>query len=289
MKLLINFSIFKKKHLVSTWLYHSDLVSILLKISNPSLSITWNVRTAEIGQSKYLFLGSSMLYILAMSSYFVPNKILFNSYRGLDIHLNIGYNKKIGKVVRNFLDSSRIPIRSHIPFSKQVRFGFIGRDAHQKGLKNLISAFTLIQNHDPDVEIFLDIFGVNKNPSYASTNSPNIMFHGKCKDLESVYSSLDCVCLPSLYGEGTPNVILESLYCGIYCIGSDVGDVKWLLSNGRGDVINPFSIAAISKSLLKFVDSRSHYNDSSSIISRRNFVIENFSLDKALKEYENLL
>ena len=42
-------------------------------------------------------------------------------------------------------------------------------------------------------------------------------------DIRAVYNSFDLLTLPSIYGEGFPNVLGEALACSVRCVATDVG------------------------------------------------------------------
>ena len=49
------------------------------------------------------------------------------------------------------------------------------------------------------------------------------------RDVVSAYSAADIVISASVFGEGFPNVIAESMCCRCYCIATDVGDASLVL------------------------------------------------------------
>lgn len=51
-------------------------------------------------------------------------------------------------------------------------------------------------------------------------------------------NAADCICMPSR-SEGMPNVVLESLACGVPVVGADVGEMPTLIRNGETGEIVP--------------------------------------------------
>jgi glycosyltransferase involved in cell wall biosynthesis len=64
------------------------------------------------------------------------------------------------------------------------------------------------------------------------------VFLGNRSDPERLYNACDVLVLPSYY-EGTPNVLLEALACGVPALATDVGDNAHVLAHGRGGVVVP--------------------------------------------------
>lgn len=65
-------------------------------------------------------------------------------------------------------------------------------------------------------------------------------------ELAATYSAFDVFCLPSRYGEGLPNVILEALACGLPCVVTDVGDAGRVVKP-VGTVVPPGNAASIAE------------------------------------------
>lgn len=58
------------------------------------------------------------------------------------------------------------------------------------------------------------------------------LFPGNRKDVERLYCACDVTVLPSLF-EGTPNVLLESMACGVPVVATAVSDNAYVVPDGR--------------------------------------------------------
>jgi glycosyltransferase involved in cell wall biosynthesis len=58
------------------------------------------------------------------------------------------------------------------------------------------------------------------------------IFLGNRKDVERVYPACDITALPSLH-EGTPNVLLESMACGVPVVATNVSDNSYVVKEGQ--------------------------------------------------------
>lgn len=63
-------------------------------------------------------------------------------------------------------------------------------------------------------------------------------FLGNRPDVERLYPACDLTVLPSLF-EGTPNVLLESMACGVPVVATDVSDNGHVVPDGRAGFLTP--------------------------------------------------
>lgn len=66
----------------------------------------------------------------------------------------------------------------------------------------------------------------------------HIAFLGRRDDMPAVYNSFDVTVLPSKR-EGTPNVLLESMACGVPVVASDISDNAHVVPEGRAGFVVP--------------------------------------------------
>jgi glycosyltransferase involved in cell wall biosynthesis len=69
---------------------------------------------------------------------------------------------------------------------------------------------------------------------------PYCLFPGNRTDVEKYYSACTATVLPSLF-EGTPNVALESMACGVPIVASDVSDNAYIVPDGRAGFVVPLN------------------------------------------------
>lgn len=112
---------------------------------------------------------------------------------------------------------------SHNPFT----FGYIGTHTPGKGINLLISAFNSL-GENAILKIFGRANGQNTTAlkKMVSPNNVNVEFMGEYRnrDLESnVFNQVDCIVVPSIWGENSPLVIHEAQACHIPVITADYG------------------------------------------------------------------
>ena len=120
--------------------------------------------------------------------------------------------------------------------SAAFTFVFIGRIVRDKGIVELIDAFTRLSNERDDVKLRLvGRFEDKLDPLPAATreaidNCDKIEFDGYQADVRPYLAASDVLVLPS-YREGFPNVVLQAGAMGLPVIVTDV--------NGSDEVIEP--------------------------------------------------
>jgi len=175
---------------------------------------------------------------------------------------------------------------------KKIRFGFIGRFAIDKGIIELIDAWTnffkIGLNHELVFAGYLD----DRDPipkkyfNFILSNESNIKYLGKIKDPNQFYKNIDVLILPS-YREGFPTVVLEASSMGKAIITTrSTGCIDSILNLETGIFcdINSNSI----KSAMEF-----YINDPKKITkfgaNGRKFVKNNFEQTLIWKMFSNVI
>ncbi len=138
---------------------------------------------------------------------------------------------------------------------KKMSILFVGRLHKQKALKELILGVGQVRKKFPN--IILNIVGEgNERESLENLTKnkglgKNVFFKGKMlsKDLEKEYSTTDLFILPSHF-EGSPITLFEAWACGIPVIVNNVGEMSYMVEDGKNGYLLPNNHpASIAKTL----------------------------------------
>ena len=121
---------------------------------------------------------------------------------------------------------------TEMPSDDVVNFMFIGRVMGVKGVDQYLDCAKAIHEKYPNTCFY--IAGWNEEEEYKKIvaeyeKAGAVKYIGFRKDIDSWIRKCHCTILPSLGGEGVPNVLLESAATGRVCIASRI--------NGSSDVI----------------------------------------------------
>jgi len=156
------------------------------------------------------------------------------------------------RVVYNGVDTERFRPRNRMELRKELGIGdakrVIGVFASFKPQKNhamLLQAFKKVLESFPDAQLLLvgnRLYGNMMGTSDYNCRMEKLIdelrirhqctFLGNRDDVEVIYSACDITVLSSLY-EGTPNVLLESMACGIPVVATDVCDNSYVVKEGE--------------------------------------------------------
>jgi glycosyltransferase involved in cell wall biosynthesis len=193
-------------------------------------------------------------YILAYKwTRWCADLIIANSYAGAESNARVfGRPPSDYRIVHNGVDAERFypsdprPIREELAIPAQD--SVVGVFANFKKQKNhalLFRAFRLVLDSFPQARLLivgeqpmdrrgtpddyrgqldhlLDVLGIRRQCT----------FLGHRKDVERLYPACDITVLPSLH-EGTPNVLLESMACGVPVVATSVCDNPYIVRDGE--------------------------------------------------------
>jgi glycosyltransferase involved in cell wall biosynthesis len=109
---------------------------------------------------------------------------------------------------------------------------------------------------------------------------------GQREDMPSFLAGLNLLCVPSLYGEGFPNVLGEAMACGVPCVATDVGESRTIVAD-TGRIVPPGDPASLGDAMGELLaldpEDRSDLGRSC-----RGRIQENYSLEKIAERYTEL-
>ncbi len=160
-----------------------------------------------------------------------------------------------------------------------------------KGHKIFLNAISKALRKNSKIKVIMIGSNVDKNNKELSdlikklNLSNTIKLTGSVSNIACYLQALDFCVLPS-YSEGFPNVIVESMACGVPPIASDVGDIRsmidgngWLVEPGN---INSLTLAIEECSLISIEERRKMGLKCLDTVNKR------FSLQKMCLEYEKI-
>lgn len=153
-----------------------------------------------------------------------------------------------------------------------VVFSFVGRLIAEKGVFQLVDAFSKLISEGWDIRLF--IVGDGPEMKALSANHQNkIVYFGYKSHQETILilKESDCFCLPS-DSEGMPTVVLEAILCGNYIVISPYGGaVEIITSDKYGHVMDGNSRDDVYRALKYFLEHREVCNDAVALCRRQFF------------------
>lgn len=145
------------------------------------------------------------------------------------------------------------------PYSQEgpVRFLFVGRVMHEKGVDELFAAAKRMkQEYGDDVEFHIvGSFEEGYKPLMDELEQAGVVkYHGYQSDMKRFYALASCVVLPS-YHEGMSNVLLEAAASGRPLITSDIPGCREAVEDGVSGYLCPARDAdALYEAMRRFVE-----------------------------------
>lgn len=280
--------------IIQCWMYHANLMGLF---SGGNAKLFWNIRCSDFDLSLYGMIYRLTVKANSLFSRF-PSCIIVNSDSGKAYHEKIGFKARRWEVIHNGFDTELFKPDKHAGVSMRKALGIpeeaivIGLVARLDPLKDHETFFRtadLLARNYPQAKFILagnDV--VKDNPviiRQIKENSANYRLLGESSDINQVLPALD-ISVSSSVSEGFPNVIGESMACGVPCVVTDVGDSKFLVGD-TGIVVPKQNPQALFEAIKTLIEAGPEYRARLGETARKR-IIENFSLEKCVKRYESL-
>ena len=123
-------------------------------------------------------------------------------------------------------------------------FLFIGRLVGDKGINELIEAFSNLNDEDQKIKLLLvgtfekELDALKKETMQKIKNNPQIILVGYQEEVRPYFAIASCFVFPS-YREGFPNVVLEAASMELPCIVSDINGSNEIIMDQINGIIIP--------------------------------------------------
>lgn len=174
---------------------------------------------------------------------------------------------------------------------KTVAIVIVARLEKVKGHRYFVEAFSRIAAKHPNASVIFVGDGAERKMLEELVNKAGlqsqIRFMGIRRDVAQVLNAVDFFVLPSIAGEGLPNVVLEAMACSKPVVAADVGGTAEAVKDGEnGFIFPPKNIEKMAESLEKLITNH-ELRKQFSTNSRR--IAENdFSLQKEINAFQEL-
>ncbi|WP_322971389.1 glycosyltransferase family 4 protein [Faecalibacter sp. LW9] len=142
-------------------------------------------------------------------------------------------------------------------------FIFVGRLVGDKGINELVSAFSKLTN--PNAKLLLVVpLETDLDPLHLETlqeieSNPRIISVGFQKDVRPYFAIANALVFPS-YREGFPNVVMQAGAMGLPSIVSDINGCNEIIVEGQnGSIIPVKNTKAILEAMQKMMDDEFYY------------------------------
>ena len=286
---------------VQTWMYHADLLGGLAAKSLGVRKIIWGIRNTELNTSKSLS-RRAITQLCSKLSYSIPSHIVCVANTALQTHVKQGgYDQSKMIVIPNGFDidkfkpdeTQRNTLRRKLNINPdELVIGNIGRFDPVKNHASFIKACIKLLEDGFKFKVLLAGRDVDlKNPTISKLFKDNSLqeyffFLGEINDTPSFYNAIDIFCLCSTT-EGFPNVLGEAMASSKVCLSTDAGDA-WLVLSNNGFRIESTAPSDIAKTIENRVLNNTRVSLDDIRSSARKSIIDNYSIDKVISQFESL-
>ena len=182
------------------------------------------------------------------------------------------HNGNINGIDLAYYDKSAIPIsllsqaKSETSFSEEsFTFIFVGRIVRDKGICELVVAFTRLQQEHPDARLLLvgdfeqKLDPLPEDVYHTIQSHPAIYCAGWQDDVRPWFAAADALAFPS-YREGFPNVVMQAGAMELPCVVSDInGCNEIIIEEENGLIIPPHDVAALYQAMKRMIENKALY------------------------------
>ncbi len=215
-----------------------------------------------------------------IQNYNIPADMVKTIYQGINIDV-FSSNEE-----RNSIIKTIFPLSDSSPI-----LGCIGSLEHRKGHLILLKAISkLIRKDLPKIHLL--IVGDGPDERFLRETILDLKLKSKItfipftREPEKIYERIDFLVLPSLYKEGLPNVILESLATNKPIIASDLGGISEVVKDGNnGYLVEPGNVDLLAEAINNMWSDQKNYRRLRG--NSRQTIVKNFNRTTQFKKFLN--
>ena len=271
------------------WMYFGNLLVSLLALLLPGggTKVAWNIRASLEDLSKE---NAPTRWAIKLAAWraLLPELVIYNSYAGVESHARFGFNRRHYVVIPNGIDTTefkpdaaaRARVRARYGVADAVWVGMISRYHASKRVDLFLKAVRRVLDQSVAARFVL------AGPGMDSANvallemiqgcgltEADLTLAGPITDTAEFLPALDLLVIAS-DREGTPNVLLEAMACGVSVVATRVGDVPKILTD-ETHLAHPGDVDDLAAKLLNVLGSLPA--SESQLAAQRQFVQQNYA------------
>ncbi len=227
------------------WMYYGNLLASLLGRCLPRATrVAWNIRQApadfrrEKARTRW-----AMQW--ARAAWLAPDLVIYNSHAGQRVHALLGYNKYPHTVIGNGIDLDEFTPNARVREQVRTAYG-IGAEAwvamvcryHPlKGVGEYMAAVRSLLDAGCNARFALAGSGMHADNAELMSvmrqhgiGTEQVALLGEIASPAGFLPALD-VLVQASWREGTPNILLEAMACGVATVATRVGDSERIISD----------------------------------------------------------
>jgi len=254
--------------LVQGWLYAGNLAaSILSLLTLGAAPLVWNFRHTITDLADESRTTRASLKLLRLLSRY-PKLVLHNSLNGQASHHEWLSRCRSQMVIPNGFDVDEFRLDESTRKNVRIREGWsetdvvvmvVGRHHPMKGQAEFLRTVGAVGDRCPNLRVVVVGRGADSSSQdllIAARESglagSRVNLLGARTDVADLLAAADVFVLPSLWGEGFPNVVGEAMSSGLPCVVTDVGAAAELVGS-CGLVVPPGEPAALGGAIAEMV------------------------------------
>ena len=189
----------------------------------------------------------------------LPNHLIANSQLALERAKNYGVSPHKIDFVRNAINLNINGLKTPLENKKELNILFIGRLTAQKRPEIFVELAFYLKQNLPEFDLHFQMIGegalfenLKRQAQNYQLTSKDFVLLGNKPDILPFYQNADLLVLPSKF-EGTPNVILEAMACGLPIIATKVGGIPEIVSDKCGILVDPENKTELFESVKKLI------------------------------------
>lgn len=285
---------------IQGWMYHGNLLAWLGRVFAGSRTpLSFAIRQSLYGLERERVNTRWVIRLNAWLSGRVEGCI-FNSQFSLRTHQSFGFRGANMHVIPNGFDldmfapmpTEGAKLRAELALNVRLVVGMVARFHPVKGHFDFLKAAAIVRKSLPEVKFLLAGTGVdNRNIELTGWINEldlngSVVLLGERPDIAELNSAFDIACLASL-AEAFPNVVGESMACGVPCVVTDVGDCAEIVGE-TGLVAKPGAPESLAAAMLELLLASSQERKTMGQAARSR-IAERFSISAVVKQYEKYL